>query len=67
MTNEELDRLTAPSVYALLAKPAPPPKPNVRTRDHKCGKCAWDGTGRVDCVNYRPSQTVLCGEADDGA
>lgn len=29
-----------------------------RVSDHRCGRCAWDGTGRSDCRNRRPSQTV---------
>lgn len=66
MTDDELERLTAPHAYARLAVPPARPKPNVRTRDHKCGKCAWGGTGRVDCVNYRAAQTVPYMEATDG-
>lgn len=30
----------------------------ARTKEHKCGRCAWDGTGSTDCVNYRPAQSV---------
>lgn len=42
----------------LIPVPEPLPEIGRRTREHRCGRCSWDGTGSTDCPNYRPSQTV---------
>ncbi len=28
----------------------------MRTTEHKCAKCAWQGTGSTDCPNFVPKQ-----------
>lgn len=45
--------------------PLPPARSDARTHEHRCGNCAWGGTGRVDCKNYRPSQTVPYAEVTE--
>lgn len=45
-------------VRHLLPAPVPPEPSGRRTKDHRCGKCAWGGTGSKDCQNYRPAQIV---------
>lgn len=31
---------------------------NVRTTEHRCAKCSWQGTGSKLCPNYRPVQVT---------
>ena len=31
---------------------------SVRTTEHRCAKCSWQGTGSKLCPNYRPAQSV---------
>lgn len=51
-------------VRPLLPQVQPTPS-EQRTRDHRCGRCSWGGTGSVTCPNYRPSQSVPCEGEDD--
>lgn len=53
MTDEELDRLTAPQHYG---RPLPVTRVSERTREHRCGRCSWAGTGRTDCENNKPEE-----------
>lgn len=50
----------------LIPIPAPLPDFGRRTREHRCGRCAWAGTGSTDCPNYRPSQSIPYIGPDDG-
>lgn len=50
MTDEELDRLTAPQHYG---RPLPVTRVSERTRAHRCGECSWQGSGSIHCPNYR--------------
>lgn len=34
--------------------PVPPPLPDFgrRTREHRCGRCSWGGSGSTSCPRY---------------
>lgn len=48
----------------LLPQIVPTPS-EQRTRDHRCGKCQWGGTGSTSCPNYRAAQATPYQEPDD--
>lgn len=50
LTAPDFDRIVAP-LYAGLTY-----SPNLRTKNHKCGRCAWQGEGRIDCPNNKERQ-----------